>query len=140
MWTCKKCNEESEDNFDSCWKCQTESDIELKKSKIYHKELKEENIILFPMSGMEKEQYAWLYTWPIGVIVLLFFFSFFFIPYYVDYVLGYFIFTKFGGMRLSAIIWVVLIVLPVFILKVIAVMLHGKGNLSLEKPKKVLPP
>ena len=42
MWICKKCNEENEDSFDACWKCQTESDIGLKKSKIYHKELKEE--------------------------------------------------------------------------------------------------
>jgi len=39
MWTCKKCNEENEDSFDSCWECQTESDIGLKKSKIYHQEL-----------------------------------------------------------------------------------------------------
>ena len=24
MWTCKKCSEENEDTFDSCWNCQTE--------------------------------------------------------------------------------------------------------------------
>ena len=28
MWRCKKCNEEIEDNFDSCWNCTKESDIE----------------------------------------------------------------------------------------------------------------
>jgi hypothetical protein len=27
MWICKKCNEEIEDNFDSCWNCTKESDI-----------------------------------------------------------------------------------------------------------------
>ena len=32
MWTCKKCKEENVDSFDACWKCQTESDIGLKKS------------------------------------------------------------------------------------------------------------
>jgi len=36
MWICKKCNEENEDSFDTCWKCQEESDVGLKKSQIYH--------------------------------------------------------------------------------------------------------
>ena len=36
MWICKKCNEDNEDSFDACWKCQTESDIGLEKSKKYH--------------------------------------------------------------------------------------------------------
>lgn len=25
MWKCKKCGEEVEDNFDACWKCQTDN-------------------------------------------------------------------------------------------------------------------
>ena len=43
VWICEKCNEENEDSFESCWKCQTESDIGLKKSKIYHTLLNDEN-------------------------------------------------------------------------------------------------
>ena len=39
MWICKKCNEENEDSFDSCWKCQEESEVGLKKSQIYHDEI-----------------------------------------------------------------------------------------------------
>ncbi|MBT7815831.1 MAG: hypothetical protein HN566_03720 [Polaribacter sp.] len=27
MWICEKCNEEIEDNFDSCWNCIKESDV-----------------------------------------------------------------------------------------------------------------
>lgn len=27
MWTCKKCNEEIEDGFDSCWKCYDDSEF-----------------------------------------------------------------------------------------------------------------
>ena len=57
MWTCKKCNEENEDSFDSCWKCQTESDIGLKKSKIYHKELKDEK----KKESEDKEQESLIY-------------------------------------------------------------------------------
>jgi len=26
MWTCRNCGETSEDNFDACWRCQTEKD------------------------------------------------------------------------------------------------------------------
>ena len=36
MWICEKCKEENEDSFDTCWKCQEESDVGLKKSQIYH--------------------------------------------------------------------------------------------------------
>ena len=33
MWTCEKCNEENEDTFDSCWKCQAlNSNIEIRKN------------------------------------------------------------------------------------------------------------
>ena len=28
MWVCKKCNEENEDSFESCWKCTSEEIIE----------------------------------------------------------------------------------------------------------------
>mgnify|MGYP001194722392 CR=1 FL=1 len=42
MWLCIKCNEKNEDSFDSCWKCQTYSDIGSEKSKIQQKVLKEE--------------------------------------------------------------------------------------------------
>jgi len=57
MWICKKCNEENEDGFDSCWSCQTESDIGLKKSKIYHKELNEEK----KKESEEKEKESLIY-------------------------------------------------------------------------------
>jgi hypothetical protein len=33
MWKCKKCNEELEDTFDSCWKCTKEPDIIKKSNK-----------------------------------------------------------------------------------------------------------
>jgi len=32
MWICKKCNEEIEDNFDSCWNCTKESDVPIDES------------------------------------------------------------------------------------------------------------
>lgn len=43
MWTCKKCKEKNEDNFDACWNCQT-----LKESSIADKQekVKEKPIIL----------------------------------------------------------------------------------------------
>ena len=28
MWVCKKCNEENEDSFESCWKCTSDEIIE----------------------------------------------------------------------------------------------------------------
>jgi len=31
MWTCKKCKEENEDNFDTCYKCQTFSEESAKR-------------------------------------------------------------------------------------------------------------
>ena len=27
MWTCKKCGEQIDDQFDSCWKCSTKKDV-----------------------------------------------------------------------------------------------------------------
>jgi len=44
MWICEKCNEENEDSFDSCWKCQTHSDIGSEKSKVHQHTVKEEEL------------------------------------------------------------------------------------------------
>ena len=37
MWKCKKCKEENEDSFDTCWKCQTEFHVNSK--KVWNKDL-----------------------------------------------------------------------------------------------------
>ena len=34
MWTCEKCKEEIEDNFDSCWNCIKESDVKEEMDRI----------------------------------------------------------------------------------------------------------
>ena len=57
MWICKKCNEENEDSFDACWKCQTVSDIGMKKSKIYHQELEHKK----KQDSEEKEKESLIY-------------------------------------------------------------------------------
>ena len=44
MWACKKCNEENEDNFDTCYKCQTYSEEGALKSKDYQQELEKEEL------------------------------------------------------------------------------------------------
>ena len=44
MWICKKCNEENEDNFDTCYKCQTYSEEGALKSKDYQQELDKEQV------------------------------------------------------------------------------------------------
>ena len=43
MWKCKKCNEENEDSFDTCWKCQTFSEIGSKRYTEYVKETEKED-------------------------------------------------------------------------------------------------
>jgi uncharacterized membrane protein YvbJ len=42
MWICEKCKEENEDSFDSCWKCQTNSEIGSEKSQVQQQVVKEE--------------------------------------------------------------------------------------------------
>jgi len=42
MWICKKCNEENEDSFDTCYKCQTFSEEGTLKSKENQQELEKE--------------------------------------------------------------------------------------------------
>ena len=38
MWTCKKCNEEIDDNFDSCWNCTNATMIEKEVEESVEKE------------------------------------------------------------------------------------------------------
>ena len=40
MWTCKKCNEEIDDNFDSCWNCTNATMIEKEVEEAFEKEKK----------------------------------------------------------------------------------------------------
>ena len=42
MWICEKCKEENEGSFDSCWKCQTYSEIGSEKSKVQQEIVAEE--------------------------------------------------------------------------------------------------
>ena len=46
MWICKKCNEENEDNFDTCYKCQTYSEVGALKSKNNQQELEKEKEVI----------------------------------------------------------------------------------------------
>jgi hypothetical protein len=43
MWVCKKCGEENEDNFDTCYKCLNFSEEGASKSVDYQKKLEKEN-------------------------------------------------------------------------------------------------
>jgi len=55
MWICKKCKEENEDTFDSCWNCQTISEKDLKKVSDIQIELKENDAKLVKCNHCGKE-------------------------------------------------------------------------------------
>jgi uncharacterized membrane protein YvbJ len=43
MWKCKKCKEENEDSFDTCWKCQTFSELGSRRYTQYVEETKKKD-------------------------------------------------------------------------------------------------
>lgn len=43
MWICEKCNEENEDNFDTCWSCLTFFEERVIESKEHQQKIKEED-------------------------------------------------------------------------------------------------
>ena len=83
MWICEKCEEENEDSFDSCWKCQTHSEIGSDKSKVQQEivgeeEERKDTIIKEEKKleeGVKKYQPILLI---VSIVVLLF--SFYFLP------------------------------------------------------------
>ena len=106
MWVCKKCNEENEDNFDSCWKCQTFSEKGAEKSIDHQKQVeakwkeKEKSKETETQLEDKVKKYriilwlAALITWFFSLLIFLFFHGSFFHWYvwggYLSFFLAYF--------------------------------------------------
>ena len=78
MWICKKCKEENEDTFDSCWNCQTIAEKDLKKVSDIQIELKENDAKQVKEEDEIKRLREQIYnslqsyktiTYPLGVII-----------------------------------------------------------------------
>ena len=96
MWTCEKCKEENEDNFDSCWKCQTVSEKDSKKAADIQIELtendakqekEEDEIKALEEKIYDSLRYYRLITFPLALIITLIFCTF--ILYYFGYLWQY---------------------------------------------------
>ena len=74
MWICQKCNEENEDSFDTCYKCQTFSEEGASKSKEHQKELEKEQSDTVINNNPPSIKNRFLYLLP-GLFVFVCFFS-----------------------------------------------------------------
>jgi len=58
MWTCEKCKEEIEDNFDSCWNCIKESDVKEEIDRV-NSEKPDSNTLIEESKKNKKVYRAW---------------------------------------------------------------------------------
>ena len=111
MWICKKCKEENEDSFDSCWKCQTFSEIGDKKSKEYHKDLKKEN----EQISKEKERDSLIYEELDKKIIQIW------------------LLTIFGGVVIGSLILMILITLKINLPQILVVVIVYYSSRQIKK-------